>query len=292
MTSYRIPERSMGVVNENFEGESCTDIKVNHFGYEVLPEGKTKPPVDSALPSFRLHFIYRGMVELSFGKKKVTLEKNSVFCLIPKTNISYRVVGTQSKTQLFWVSFDGTAAKKTLRSVGITEETPYAELPNEEAVAYFCASFSKKSLNALSLEYFMLGNFHGIFSLLAQNHATTFTPKSGDKQSLIQNAVSYIANHLSDPKLCIADVANHVHVHPNYLSRVFKAELQTSFVKYLNGKRVFYAIHLIKSGFTSVEEIAQLAGFSDSFYFSRVYKKYNGIAPSKDIAKVKLEKNL
>ena len=43
------------------------------------------------------------------------------------------------------------------------------------------------------------------------------------------------------------------------------------------------ATNLIVSGFTSVKEISQLSGFSDPLYFSKAFKKNNGISPSEYI---------
>lgn len=66
---------------------------------------------------------------------------------------------------------------------------------------------------------------------------------------------------------------------------MFKKKFNVTFTAYLTELRLNNAINLINSGFTSIKEIAQLSGFSDALYFSKIFKKNTGLPPIKFIEK-------
>ena len=59
--------------------------------------------------------------------------------------------------------------------------------------------------------------------------------------------------------------------------------MNIGFSKYLNQLRIKHAYDLISQNMTSVSEIAYNCGFSDSLYFSKVFKKITGISPTEYI---------
>jgi AraC-like DNA-binding protein len=51
--------------------------------------------------------------------------------------------------------------------------------------------------------------------------------------------------------------------------------------KYLVSKRLIHAEKLLSTGKYSIKEVAEMSGFCDVKYFSRVVKKEYGVPPSK-----------
>jgi AraC-like DNA-binding protein len=66
-----------------------------------------------------------------------------------------------------------------------------------------------------------------------------------------------------------------------YFGNLFKQQVGMSFRQYLTSIRLNQAENLLLSGEYRVGEVADLCGFSDAFYFSKVYRKEKGISPSK-----------
>ncbi len=95
---------------------------------------------------------------------------------------------------------------------------------------------------------------------------------------LIKQVISYISNHLSTP-LSLEEVASDFHVNSAHLSRKFKQETGFTFTVYVNNKRIEYAKLLFHEGKTSITNVASLAGFNSSSYFSKVFKKETGQSP-------------
>jgi AraC-like DNA-binding protein len=102
-----------------------------------------------------------------------------------------------------------------------------------------------------------------------------YTPK---KLQLVEHLKKYMHTHYHHP-VSLSDLAAHADRSPNYICNVFKEMFGQSPVDYLNQIRVDAARELLLNTEQSISEIALQVGFSDPYYFSKVYKKVTGMAP-------------
>lgn len=66
-----------------------------------------------------------------------------------------------------------------------------------------------------------------------------------------------------------------------YISTLFKAEFGISPIKYLGNLRLDMARKLIRNNpDLLLKDVAEMVGYTDAFYFSRVFKSHEGISPS------------
>lgn len=97
---------------------------------------------------------------------------------------------------------------------------------------------------------------------------------------IVEQAVTFIRNRYGGA-IGLTDTAQHCAVSPEHLSRVFKKETGFGFNEYLNLYRLQKAESLLKSGQArSISRLAIECGFSDSNYFSKMYKATYGVSPS------------
>jgi YesN/AraC family two-component response regulator len=95
----------------------------------------------------------------------------------------------------------------------------------------------------------------------------------------IEEVLKYIKrNHAQ--KIALEDVCKHFGYSRSYISHVFKKRTGQSFREYLTKLRLDDAESLLKYSNLTVTEIALSVGFSDSTYFSNVFKANVGISPS------------
>lgn len=99
------------------------------------------------------------------------------------------------------------------------------------------------------------------------------------KQRLIKQAQSYIEANIAKG-ITLDDVANYLKVSKFYIARIFRSELNLTPYEYLNDLRMRIAIQLLREGRLYISEIATKTGFSNRKYFSKVFKKFYGKAPS------------
>ena len=103
---------------------------------------------------------------------------------------------------------------------------------------------------------------------------------SADKAALnsIDQAKAYIDEHIFSD-FSREDVAAHIHMSPEHLSRQFKKAEGMTLVDYIQMKKIEAARELLKSTRLSVGEIALRVGYKNFAYFSGIFKKYTGQTP-------------
>lgn len=104
---------------------------------------------------------------------------------------------------------------------------------------------------------------------------------SGQKQEFsyaVRMAIEYLEDNYKS-QIDLSDVASHVGLSPEYLSRIFKKETGINFVVYLNNIRLKHALKLLENTNLKVYEIAENVGYSNLSYFSTVFKKNFGMNP-------------
>ena len=96
---------------------------------------------------------------------------------------------------------------------------------------------------------------------------------------VIQDIEKYIEENL-DKKLSLTDIAESIHMNKSYISRMFKEKAGENLFDYINKRKIEKAKQLIKNNELRMYEVALNVGMEDTAYFSRVFKKYEGISPS------------
>lgn len=94
----------------------------------------------------------------------------------------------------------------------------------------------------------------------------------------IKKAVLYVRNHYGD-EIGAVDAANYLNISEAYFCRLFKKETGYTFGQYLTNYRIYVAAGLLANFPMKVNEAAEQTGFSDSSYFSMIFKKIMGMPP-------------
>ena len=97
--------------------------------------------------------------------------------------------------------------------------------------------------------------------------------------SIIEKAKSYIRDNYKKD-ISLDEVSREVDISPYYFSKLFKQETGGNFIEYLTEVRLRNARELLKDSGLSIKEICAESGYSDPNYFSRIFKKYEGVTPS------------
>ena len=96
----------------------------------------------------------------------------------------------------------------------------------------------------------------------------------------IRDAKQYIVNNFRDKILSLEQVSEAVGLNPSYLSSLFKTQTGMGFLEYVTLIRIEEAKTLLHDGKKTVAEIASDVGYSDTKYFTRLFKKHAGLKPS------------
>jgi two-component system response regulator YesN len=96
----------------------------------------------------------------------------------------------------------------------------------------------------------------------------------------IDKVVDEIRKHFQE-NISLTDLAKKYGMSPASLSAQLKDRLQMTFSDYLTSLRIQNAKKLLQNPNASVQEVAEESGYPDYFYFTKVFKKVEGISPSK-----------
>ena len=95
---------------------------------------------------------------------------------------------------------------------------------------------------------------------------------------VVKQCMQYIHNHYAD-LLTLEDIAEHCHLHPNYLCALFKTYTGQTLFDYLSQVRVETAAQLLKNEELPMAKISELVGFHSESMFYRKFKELMGITP-------------
>lgn len=95
-------------------------------------------------------------------------------------------------------------------------------------------------------------------------------------------AINYIKENFTQNDLTLSFLADKLHISQPYLTRIIKQKAGMSFTDYLNKLRINMAIKLLLDADNSytINDIANMVGYSSQHYFSRAFKNYMGLSPN------------
>lgn len=99
------------------------------------------------------------------------------------------------------------------------------------------------------------------------------------KKMEVSQAKAYIDEHYME-KLSLEDVAKAFFIDKHYLARLFKQQYGVTLVAYVQQVRITHAKRFLRFTDKSIEDIGVMCGFDELNYFSRVFKKLEGVTPS------------
>lgn len=91
---------------------------------------------------------------------------------------------------------------------------------------------------------------------------------------------NYIDSHYSD-NITLDYLADIAHINKFHLVHSFSKQLGVSPINYLINKRIDESKSLLKTTNYSIRDISSIVGFSNSSYFSQIFKKTTGYSPLK-----------
>lgn len=122
-----------------------------------------------------------------------------------------------------------------------------------------------------------------LFIAISREHLQDELKRTGKRNTLGRvkalELLDYI-HHFYQGKIEGVEIEKRFACNYDYMNRVFKSLTGYSITRYTNKVRIDRAKELLQATTLTVGEIAELAGFQDMYYFSRMFKHYTGISPA------------
>ena len=123
------------------------------------------------------------------------------------------------------------------------------------------------------------GKLNDLLTLLMESSWHREAHTNAPKKMEISQVKSFLDEHYKE-KLSLETVASHFFIDKHYLARLFKAQYGVTLVTYLQQVRITHAKRMLRFTDKSIEEIGLECGIGELNYFSRVFKKLEGVSPS------------
>jgi AraC-like DNA-binding protein len=175
---------------------------------------------------------------------------------------------------LMMPEMDGFAVLETMRQRPSMRDVPVIVVTGQVLTEAEMAQLNQGVATVLSKGLFSLDEtLAHLDAALQQRHKL-----SSEARRLVRKAMAYVQQSYQEP-LSRHDLARYVGMSDDYLTYCFRQELGMTPIAYLNRYRVTQAKQLLKETDRTITEIALDVGFSDSGYFSRVFRKETGVSP-------------
>ena len=175
-----------------------------------------------------------------------------------------------------WEEHSCTIREMQKELVYLLDSLKYSSL--NDAVFEFNSQFYVENLFSSSVSYEQLED--NFTSLLTGLFEKTNPPKETSADALIESSIEYFTQNL-DSNITMQMLCNKYQVSQVYLCRIFKKQLDMTPIDYFIHMKIDRAKELFLQYPTlPVKDVAEMMGFSDSYYFSKVFKKITGQTPS------------
>ncbi|ANB56702.1 helix-turn-helix domain protein [Anoxybacillus sp. B7M1] len=233
-------------------------------------------------------FFDKGKGNFTIGKKRYAIQEGRLFYVAPHV---FHSLELDPKTPFCCLTVHFSYASVHFNDLQweIKQETDILPLPSVQEVKdnYQVGDLFKKlvdSWNAKLPGYEFLAKtlLQQLLIALYQNNKRK---DRNDSVALkVEKMIQYMHQNVTR-KITLAELSEMTQLSPSYLSRMFKDITGYSVIGFFNKIKMDKAKELMMEGNKKVKEVAQALGFVDEFYFSRLFKRMEGISPSEFYSK-------
>lgn len=216
-----------------------------------------------------------------------TLEYNNIThplavgdCVFIDCHRSYSHYTSENLWKLQWVHFYGPSMANIYDKYMERGGQPYFhpdKLSDYKAVWTKLYEFAASSDHIRDMR--INEGLNSLLTLLMEVSWHPDTQHTGSKKQNLLAIKSYLDEHYHE-KIVLDNLANKFFINKFYLTRVFKKQFDMSINSYLLQIRINHAKQLLRFTDKTVEAIGIECGMGAVHYFSNMFKKVEGIAPS------------
>jgi two-component system response regulator YesN len=127
-----------------------------------------------------------------------------------------------------------------------------------------------------------------IRQLEAHGERTMLEAAREDSRSadVVGQVIAYVDKHYMHD-IGIGQIAEQLHITPNYLSSLFHKKTGATFMEYLTRTRMLRAKELLADPNLQIQQVAEQVGYCSARYFTKLFTRFAGCYPSEYRARFK-----
>jgi AraC-like DNA-binding protein len=219
----------------------------------------------------------RGWVTIN--KQKMDISPSHFIILPAHTPHKYGAMESDPWT-IYWVHFKGDIATDVVSLITNHSQNylPYLSF-NENRIKLFeeiCFHF-EQGYSADTLRYVNMIFYHFLSSLLYEEKYNQ--AGKAPAKDVITLTIDHMKEHIKT-NMSLNDLAASAHMSVTHFCNLFRIQTGFSPIEYFNHLKVQQACQALAFTPKAIKEIADELGFSDQYYFSRMFSRFMGMSPS------------
>ena len=264
---------------------------VNTVGFAKVGANKNYPnnrehPIDHSftwdkgriLNGYYIVFITKGEGVLQSAKTKAfDIKAGTCFLLYPGVWHRYKP-HPLSGWEEYWVGFNGEYPDELMNKGIFQADNPFIDTGlNEELLQLFHTLITTVELAKIGYRQIVTGITLQMLGLLKA--VSKFQDQSGSKNEKLVSKAKFLLQESIETPVSLEEIAKELPMGYSNFRRIFKEITGLSPNQYHLELRLDKAKNLLADTNLTINEIAYQTGFETIFYFSRMFKKKNSIAP-------------
>lgn len=216
-----------------------------------------------------------GEGSICVNDKKYKLQAKQAFC-IPSNQKHCYYAEEENPWSILWVHFRG-------------DDVQYYPLDSYKVISFGSSHATNRMLYLFDLlfhvldEPYSLGNFAYMAQVLSLILSETYMKECQDNlpgQNIhVSNIIHYMNEHLEE-NLTLNDLVTRFGLSKSYLNAIFHKYTKLSPIDLFVTLKMTEACKLLKSTDMYIYEVSHAVGYTDQYYFSRIFKKIVGVSPT------------
>ena len=265
-----------GILKELEENELINSLMVTDIGF--YPKAKNHYRQRNSSLQHILIYCTDGEGWVEIDNKKQTIKKNEYIIISAHTPHKYGA-NNQNPWSIYWIHFTGDKSHSLVNhpnkkiEIDLSENSRFRDriLLFKEIYNNLEMGYSKDNL-----EYANICLWHMLGSL---RYLSQFRKiKEINSSDRITKSITYMRVHLNK-KLSLKMLADHVNLSVSQYCSLFNKKTSRSPLDYLTHLKIQKASKLLDFSDLKINNIANQVGYSDPFYFTRVFSKIMGKSP-------------
>ena len=245
----------------------------------------TTPKLPTYLPrgrlDYQLIYISAGQVYFHFDNKEneTVIKAGNMVLFRPKEFQKYEYYGID-KTEVYWVHFTGSDVKNILRNYGIKDDLHYFFVGT--SLEY--ERIYKKMISELQR---CQDNYEEMLSILMRQLLICIHRELQKERKIsdiyLDNEMDMATQYFTDnysSDISIEEYASSRGMSISWFIRNFKKFTGITPMHFIVATRISNAQLLLETTKYSISEISRIVGYDNPLYFSRLFHKVKGFAPS------------